>query len=188
MPHHVLADSSGPRCRAPATALTILAKRRRVLSVGRSRKGGMTDLELRPIDRTEFPDFYRTLAEVFGEPVRDAERERMAGVFEAERSLAVFDAGEMVATAGAYTRDLTVPGGPRPVAGVTVVSVLPTHRRRGLLTEMMRRQLTGLHEAQQEPVAALWAFEGGIYGRFGYGVAARQAAWRVDKERLRLLP
>src|SRR5829696_85984 len=148
----------------------------------------MTDLELRPIERAEFPAFYRCLSDVFGEDVRDSDREDLGTVFEPERSLAAFDAGEVVGTAGIYTRDITVPGGPRPVAGVTVVAVQPTHRRRGLLTEMMRRQLTGLHEAQQEPVAALWAFEGGIYGRFGYGVAARQAAWRVDKERLRLLP
>ena len=148
----------------------------------------MTDLELRPIERAEFPAFYRCLSDVFGEDVRDSDREDLGTVFEPERSLAAFDAGEVVATAGIYTRDLTVPGGPRPVAGVTVVSVQPTHRRRGLLTEMMRRQLSGLREEQQEPVAALWASEASIYGRFGYGVAARQASWRGDKTRLRLRP
>ena len=148
----------------------------------------MTDLELRPIDLTEFPAFHRTLAEVFGETVRDSERERMAGVFEPERSLAVFDAGEIVATAGACTRDLTVPGGPRPVAGVTAVAVQPTHRRRGLLTELMRRQLTDLREREREPVAALWASEGGIYRRFGYGLAARQLTWQARGARIRLRP
>lgn len=124
----------------------------------------MTDLELRPIDRTELPAFYRTLAEVFGEDPEDRDRELLAPVFEPERSLAAVDGGDVVATAGIYTRDLTVPGGPRPAAGVTFVAVQPTHRRRGLLTGMMRRQLTGLHEDQQEPVAVLWASEGGIYG------------------------
>ena len=88
-------------------------------------------------------------------------------MFEPERSLAGLDDGQIVATAGIYTRDMTVPGGPQPVAGVTVVSVQPTHRRRGLLTAMMRRQFAGMHEEQREPVAALWASEGGIYGRFG---------------------
>ena len=146
----------------------------------------MTDLDLRPIDRTELPAFFRCLSEVFGEDPRDDDRETFGSVFEPERSLAWFDGDDMVATAGAYTRDLTVPGGPRPVAGVTVVSVQPTHRRRGLLTGMMRRQLAGLHEGQQEPVAALWASEGGIYGRFGYGVAARQASWRGSKGKVRL--
>ena len=148
----------------------------------------MTDLELRPIDRTEFPEFYRALAEAFLEDPHDDDRESLGTVFEPERSLAAFDDGQIIATAGIYTRDMTVPGGPRPVAGVTVVSVLPTHRRRGLLTTMMRRQLTGLHEEQREPVAALWASEGGIYGRFGYGVAARQLAWSGSKTKLRVRP
>ena len=118
----------------------------------------------------------------------DEDREALAPVFEPERSLATFDRGEIVSTAGIYTRDMTVPGGPRPVAGVTLVSVRSTHRRRGVLTAMMRRQLTGLHEEQREPVAALWASEGGIYGRFGYGVAARQLGWYGRKDRLRIRP
>ncbi|HYT10406.1 MAG TPA: GNAT family N-acetyltransferase [Mycobacteriales bacterium] len=148
----------------------------------------MTDVELRPIDRAELPSFYRTLAETFGEDPRDDDRERFAKLFEPERSLAAFDGDQVVSTAGAYTRQMTLPGGPRPVAGVTIVGVLPTHRRRGLLTEMMRRQLTELHERQQEPVAALWASEGGIYGRFGYGAAARQVALSGSKSRMRLRP
>jgi predicted acetyltransferase len=146
----------------------------------------MTDLELRPIERTEFPAYWRALCEVFGDDPRDDDREELGTVFEPARSLAAFDAGEIVATAAIYTRDMTVPGGPRPVAAVSLVSVAPTHRRRGLLTEMMRRELTELQE--QEPVAALWASEGGIYGRFGYGVAARQLAWSGTKDRLRLRP
>lgn len=148
----------------------------------------MTDVELRPIDLAELPGFYRLLSETFGEDPRDEDRERFATVFEPERSLAGFDGDQIVSTAGIYTRDMTLPGGPRPVAGVTVVSVSPTHRRRGILTEMMRRQLAELQERQQEPVAALWASEGAIYGRFGYGVAARQVGLDGDKRKLRLRP
>lgn len=148
----------------------------------------MSDLELRPADGTEWPAYHRCLTEVFGGDPRDEDRESLRTVFEPERSLAVLDAGEVVATAGVYTRDLTLPGGAHPVAAVTFVAVLPTHRRRGLLTAMMRRQLTDLHEGGREPVAALWASEGGIYGRFGYGVAARQAGWRATKRRLQLRP
>src|ERR671913_547778 len=143
----------------------------------------MTDVELRPIDLAELPGFYRALAETFGEDPRDDDREHFAQTFEADRSIAAFDGGEVVATAGAYSLEMTLPGGPRPVAGVTIVGVLPTHRRRGLLTEMMRRQLTELHERQREPVAALWASEGVIYGRFGYGVAARQAGFTMGAAR-----
>ena len=148
----------------------------------------MADLELRPADRADLPAFFRCICEVFGEDPRDSDREMYGTVFEPERSLAWFDGPDVVATSGIYTRDMTLPGGPRPVAGVTVVTVQPTHRRRGLLTGMMRRQLTELHERQQEPVAVLWASEGSIYGRFGYGVAARQLGWQGAKHTLRLRP
>jgi predicted acetyltransferase len=109
-------------------------------------------------------------------------------VFEEKRSIAAVDGGEIVATGGILSRQMTVPGGPRPVAAVTVISVAPTHRRRGILTEMMRRQLTELYEQQAEPAAALWASEGGIYGRFGYGVAAPRASLSGRSAELRLRP
>jgi predicted acetyltransferase len=148
----------------------------------------VTDLETRPIEPAELPGFFRTLVETFGYDVRDDDRERFSAVFEPERSLAVLDAGDVVGTAGVYTRRMTLPGGPRPVAGVTVVTVAPTHRRRGLLTGMMRRQLADLHEQQREPVAALWASEGAIYGRFGYGPAAVQVTQRGFTDRIRFRP
>jgi predicted acetyltransferase len=81
------------------------------------------------------------------------------------------DGETIVGGAGVFPFDLTVPGGPVPTAGVTVVGVLPTHRRRGILRDLMRAQLDDVHE-RGEPIAALWASEGGIYGRFGYGLAS----------------
>jgi len=147
---------------------------------------GMADVEIRPIDSAEFPAYIRTLVETFGEDPRDADRDADRSVFEPERSLAGVDRDSIIATAAIFSRDMTVPGGPRPVAGVTMVSVAPTHRRRGILTEMMRRQLTELHELQREPVAALWASEGGIYGRFGYGLAARRCLLTGRTAELRL--
>jgi predicted acetyltransferase len=79
--------------------------------------------------------------------------------------------GTIVGGAGVYPFDLTVPGGPVTAAGVTVVGVLPTHRRRGIMRDLMRAQLDDVHE-RGEPIAVLWASEGGIYGRFGYGLAS----------------
>ena len=67
-----------------------------------------------------------------------------------------------------------------PAAGVTWVGVLPSHRRRGILTELMRRQLDDVHE-RGEPLAILWASEAPIYGRFGYGIAAPETF--MDAER-----
>ena len=148
----------------------------------------MTDVELRPADSTELPAFYRCAIETFGGDVRDEDRERFGRLFEPERSLAVVDRGSIVGTTAIYTRNLTVPGGPRPAACVTMVTIAPTHRRRGLLTELMRRQLTDLHEREQEPVAALWASQAPIYGRFGYGSAARDVTVTGTKDKMRLRP
>lgn len=75
--------------------------------------------------------------------------------------------GRWVSTCSSYARELVVPGGRVPVAAVTWVTVQPSYRRRGLLTELMDHQLATL----TEPVALLWASEAGIYGRFGYGPA-----------------
>src|SRR5437867_7859306 len=80
--------------------------------------------------------------------------------------------GQVVGGAGSFEFEVTVPGGAAvPAAGVTVVGTSPTHRRRGALRAMMRAQLDDVHE-RGEPIAALWASEETIYGRFGYGIAA----------------
>jgi predicted acetyltransferase len=97
---------------------------------------------------------------------------------EPARFYGTYDDGAPVAIAGSFDLTMTVPGGPRPVAGVTWVGVKPTHRRRGLLTGLMRRQLDDLHAAG-EAVAALWAAEGAIYQRFGYGPAAWDVSLKV---------
>ena len=103
-------------------------------------------------------------------------------ITEFDRSLAFFDGREMVATAGIFTYEMTVPGGGAvPCGGVTRISVLSTHRRRGLLTAMMRRQLDDMHE-RGEPLAALYASEAAIYGRFGYGLGTYQAALEIERQ------
>jgi predicted acetyltransferase len=113
----------------------------------------------------------------------DWERERKA--LPAARALAAFDGGKPVALTGAYKFDLTIPGGELPCAGVTWVGVMPTHRRRGVLRDLMRRELEDVH-AWGEPIAALWASEAGIYGRFGYGHAAPSGQMKSDRARFEL--
>lgn len=100
--------------------------------------------------------------------------EPMRKVFEPERSFGFQVDGRWISTCGAYSRTLTVPGGTVPAAAVTLVTVQASHRRRGLLTEMMKHQLQDIHERGEEPVALLWASESAIYGRFGYGHASPQ--------------
>ena len=149
----------------------------------------MTDasLDLRPATAEEWPRFARALFDAFAEETPIGWQEPPA-VAELDRSLAMWEGDRPVATSGIYSQELTVPGRTVPCAGVTWVTVAPTHRRRGVLTAMMRRQLTELHEQQREPVAALWASEGSIYGRFGYGPATWRGTVEVRPDRLRLRP
>jgi predicted acetyltransferase len=97
-------------------------------------------------------------------------------MFEPDRTHGAFEDGALIGAAQVSSRTMALPGvGQTPVAAVTGVGVAPGHRRRGVLSALMRAQLHALHEAGAEPVAALWASEGEIYGRFGYGLAARHA-------------
>src|SRR5262249_2011629 len=86
-------------------------------------------------------------------------------------------------SAAAFTRTLSVPGAaPVPAAHVTMVGVLPTHRRQRVLTRLMHRQLRDVQDAG-EPVAVLWASEGRIYHRFGYGLATTRLLLEADPGR-----
>jgi len=131
-------------------------------------------MELRPATRKEFEAFNRAAMSAFHRELTDADRELYEHIDDPERSLAWFDGERIVATSMALTRELTVPGAVLGCAAVTAVTVVPTHRRRGLLTQMMRRQLADVRD-RGEAVAILWASEGPIYGRFGYGPAASSA-------------
>ncbi|NUP49774.1 MAG: GNAT family N-acetyltransferase [Catenulispora sp.] len=88
-----------------------------------------------------------------------------------ERSMSAFDGDELVSTGGDFPFQLTLPGGTTVDAGgVTGITVKATHRRRGILTAMMRHQLHGWHERGDAPVGMLLASEPAIYGRFGYAL------------------
>jgi predicted acetyltransferase len=128
--------------------------------------------EVRPVhDQAEFGRALYAIGQYFRGFPDDAQLERFLRIIELERMHAALEDGEIVGGAGAFAFDLTVPGGSLPCAGVTIVGVYPTHRRRGVLREMMRAQLDDVH-ARGEPIAALWASEETIYGRFGYGPAS----------------
>ena len=137
--------------------------------------------ELRAVTDEEFAAHQRTTSIAFGLVPGEQKIAFERQSFEADRSLAVFEQGHIVATAGAYGLDLTLPGGTTlPVAGVTAVGVLPTHRRQGLLRQMMRRQLDDVR-ARGEAVAILTASESAIYGRFGYGLASSVMNVAIDR-------
>src|SRR2546428_374601 len=122
------------------------------------------DAQIRPIQAAEFEPFFRMLEQAFGEEIRSEDLAVERKVFEVDRSLAAFEGERIVGTAAAYSLNLTVPGATLPMPGVTAVGVQPTHRRRGLLTMLMRRQLEDFRDAG-EIIAGLWASEGAIYQR-----------------------
>jgi predicted acetyltransferase len=142
---------------------------------------------IRPIAADEYAYFRRVHDHAFNRgPASPAFWARALRLFEPDRSLAAFDAalpaGEtLVGTTGAFSLRMTVPGAALPVAGVTAVSVLPSHRRRGVLRSLMRRQLTDLAARGDEPVAVLWASETPIYARYGYGRASTNAHFRFER-------
>ena len=140
------------------------------------------DLLIRSARDEELGRFFEVTELTFGDETHEGDVERLRTVVRAERTHAAFDGTDMVATAAAYDFTLTVPGGEAAAAGVTMVGVLPTHRRRGLLTRLMREQLDDVHR-RGEPLAILFASEPAIYGRFGYGMAVR--AMRMNAERAR---
>ena len=112
----------------------------------------------------------------------DDQLERFARVLPAKRMHGAWADGRAVGGAGAFPFELTVPGGRVPAAGVSVVGVLPTHRRRGILAALMRAQLDACHE-RGEPVTYLWATEDTIYGRFGYGIGSFAGEIDLPRER-----
>jgi predicted acetyltransferase len=122
-------------------------------------------------DLDEFGRAVLGVGQYFGMEPTDERMERFSRNLPLERMHAAFEAGDIVGGAGAFSFELTVPGGVVPTAGVTVVGTYPTHRRRGVLRSLMRAQLDDVHE-RGEPLAALWASEDTIYGRFGYGMAS----------------
>ncbi|MGW2819654.1 GNAT family N-acetyltransferase [Streptomyces sp. NPDC001443] len=147
---------------------------------------GATDL--RVLRQGDWDQWYGNLNRAFGGGAESAEvvalwRDELV---DADRALGVWDGDRCVGSAAAYPFRLTVPGGaPVPAAGVAMVGVAATHRRRGVLTRMMRRQLDDVR-AWGEPLAVLTASEPAIYGRFGYAPAAFGIRAEIDTGRVTL--
>jgi len=126
-------------------------------------------VEFRAIEPDEYPDLVRTMGLAFGfDPPED---DHFRHLLPLERTVVGFDGSTMVSTAAAFSLDMTIPGATVKCGGTTIVSVAPSHRRQGLLRGMMRSHLDEV-KGQEEPIAALWASDSAIYGRFGYGQAA----------------
>ena len=148
-------------------------------------------LELKTLTDADFIPWLHAEARAYGNRL-DHDPAVLRPHFDLARAIAVYDtdgapAGgtsggpQIVGGAHSHLLEMSVPGGAAPVAGVANVAVQPTHRRRGVMSMMMRRQLHDCH-ARGEPLAALFASESGIYGRFGYGIGSFHEHWRIDRQ------
>ncbi|MDH6110529.1 putative acetyltransferase [Kitasatospora sp. MAP12-15] len=144
-------------------------------------------LALRTLSASDWDAWYRCVEIAFGgESESDERRALWRGLTEFERSLGVWDGATPVGAAAAYSFRMAVPGGAvLATAGVANVGVLPTHRRRGVLTALMRHQLDEFHE-RGETLAVLTASEPAIYGRYGYGLATWKMGVEIDRTRVRV--
>jgi len=137
---------------------------------------------IRPVEETELDSFLNVDEHAFNtSPWSESDRQVSVDRFEFDRTLAAFDDGTPVGVTMCYSFQLSVPGQEMlPAAGVTLVAVLPTHRRRGVLSGLMRRQLADVRD-RGEPLAILWASEAVIYGRYGYGRASWQLGFTLRR-------
>jgi predicted acetyltransferase len=144
---------------------------------------GPMDIVIRPVTPDEGDQFSGVMAVAFGEtftPEEAADHDRW---FEYDRSIGAFEGDRIVGTGGAYSMDLTLPGLTTiPIGGLTAISVLPTHRRRGILRSMIAYHFEET-EGRGELVSGLGASESIIYGRFGYGLATSFADYEIDPRR-----
>ncbi len=148
----------------------------------------LVEPQLRYITDATFKDFHAAISRGFQEAPRTQTLELDRQVFDNKRMFGFKVGRRWVATCGDFARRLTVPGGADvPTAAVTVVTVHPPYRRRGLLTAMMQHQLEQVSK-RGEPLAALWASESLIYGRYGYGPATTRAVLTGTSRRLSFLP
>lgn len=136
----------------------------------------------RPVEvRTVTPDpIWATVALRAFSIVSPSEAALRAAIAPVTTAYAAVADGRQVGTAGVFTTELSVPGGRIAAAAVTMVGVLPTHRRRGAATALLERLLVDARHAGH-PVAILESSEAPIYGRFGFGPATWQVACELPR-------
>src|SRR5258708_38071320 len=128
------------------------------------------------------PEFHRVSEYAFSDTWDPEELEAESSLLPRERLVTADEDGSLVCQGGAFEFQMAVPGGSARCAGITWIGVLPTPRRRGILTGMMSYLHQNAHEAG-EPLAALWAAESAIYPRFGYGLAAPDQLFEIARHK-----
>jgi len=144
------------------------------------------DLSIRTATADDFTEIAALDGASFGVQYSEQDLSDALLTVDLARFLVATDAGRIVGVTGDFPFTMTVPGGALDVPGVTWVSVDATHRRRGILRELMHRQLRDF-AGTGVPAAILPASEAAIYGRFGYGTASHVRRTAVDRRRATLV-
>jgi len=140
------------------------------------------EIDIQPIGTDQYEDAMRVLAASFGEDFDPKEEKEVYGpIFEAGRMWGAFDRGQMIGAAADTEFELTVPGGMVSTSGVHAVAVLPTHRRRGVMRALLRRQTDESRDVGRS-LSYLWASEGAIYQHVGYGTGTLAAVFEIDRQ------
>lgn len=136
-------------------------------------------LEMRNITADEFLQWLSAEARAHGNRLNH-DPEELRPHFDLNRTIAVFDEGNIVGGAHSHRVEMSIPGASAVTAGVANIAVQPTHRRQGVMTRMMHHQIKDIYQ-RGEPLAALFARESAIYGRFGYGIGSFHERWIIDR-------
>ena len=144
---------------------------------------------IRPITDDELRPFVEAMTTAFQERPDTAKIvDELRPIWDLQRTLGAFEADRIVGTFRSWPTELTVPGGASlPAAAIAAVTVLPTHRRQGILRALVSFEHRAIRE-RGEAVSALYASEFPIYGRFGYGNGCRWATWTLDAHRASFHP
>jgi predicted acetyltransferase len=138
------------------------------------------EIDVRTVPEEDRERWFEICMTAFSEELHAEDVEADAKLLPVDRRYGAYADGSLVGTAADFALTVSIPGGELAAAGVTMVGVVPSHRRQGALTRLMGRQLMDAR-GRGEPLAILWASESAIYGRYGYGVATQAAS--IDAER-----
>ena len=138
------------------------------------------NIEYKSITWDDFVSVKTTTARAFHEYREDIDLRAHENIFDPDRSIIAYEGDYMVGGSVSYPLDMYIPGGLCSIAAVAGVAVQPTHRRRGINTEIMKLQLENIH-SRGEPLAVLQASESVIYGRYGYGMASFEHNLEIEK-------
>jgi predicted acetyltransferase len=140
-------------------------------------------IDIRVVPHDDLRRWIDTVEDAFADSISDERWDGFRQILEPERTLGAYDDDALVGGGSVFSLRMTVPGGQRiPAAGVTAVAVLPTHRRRGMLNALMAEMFADALR-RGEPAAILWASEGSIYQRYGYGLATLVSNLDIERER-----